>query len=142
MSFVYQVSGVYSLIHRRSGKEYIGSSMNVISRIAQHQTDLKGGYHSNTDFQNEFNKDRYCVIDCRILELVEDKERLRVREYYWMQQRESHLKGFNTPKELYNLKAYSQRFETPYFEIDLPEPTIIVPYVPRVSPCCPERWRV
>lgn len=49
-----EVAGVYSIHNNHSAREYIGSSVNVMRRVAQHMRDLKLGTHGNRLLQDDF----------------------------------------------------------------------------------------
>lgn len=50
----YDGAGVYAIVNRRSGKEYIGSSKNIRKRIERHMYQLKVGKHYNKDLQSDY----------------------------------------------------------------------------------------
>lgn len=49
-------SGIYSIKNTVSGKVYIGSSINLASRLGEHLRKLKGNCHSNKYLQSAWNK--------------------------------------------------------------------------------------
>ena len=48
--------GIYKITNTKTGKIYIGSSINVDYRIKQHFKCLRGNYHRNSHLQLSFNK--------------------------------------------------------------------------------------
>ena len=49
-------SGIYCITHTRSGKRYIGSSINIEQRIRQHISQLKRNTHHSITLQRAWNK--------------------------------------------------------------------------------------
>ncbi len=49
-------SGVYRIVNSITGRQYIGSSINIRYRKFRHFRDLRLGIHSNRFLQREFNK--------------------------------------------------------------------------------------
>ena len=49
--------GVYKITHKPSGRIYIGSAKNILSRISSHKRSLRMGSHYNIYLQRVFNKD-------------------------------------------------------------------------------------
>jgi group I intron endonuclease len=49
-------SGVYAVIHVKSGQRYIGSSKNIAERLASHKRNLTKGNHSNRHLQRAWTK--------------------------------------------------------------------------------------
>jgi len=47
--------GVYKLIHKESGKVYVGSTSDLYERVHNHATDLLSGNHKNRNLQDCFN---------------------------------------------------------------------------------------
>ena len=79
------VSGVYQIKHIASGKRYIGSSAQTRIRWVQHQTDLKGSYHTNSYLQRAWNKYGPEAFRWSILEEV-SPEMLLEAEQKWIDQ--------------------------------------------------------
>ena len=49
-------SGIYIIENKQDGKIYVGSSVNVTTRLKQHITKLKYNKHSNSHLQRAWNK--------------------------------------------------------------------------------------
>ena len=67
------ICGVYIICRDDFHKAYIGSSYDVYGRIRQHIQSLKNGIHTNTDFQDDFNKYEfyiYIIEECKESELL------------------------------------------------------------------------
>lgn len=51
-----KLQGIYTITHIESGRTYVGSSKNVMKRLASHKSDLKNNKHHNPALQNYYNK--------------------------------------------------------------------------------------
>jgi hypothetical protein len=91
-----QVCGVYAIISTSSGRQYVGSSVDVYRRRQQHLSKLKAGKHHARHLQEEFTKNGQSGFRFKILETVSNVEILRQREQYWIDISGAHKKGFNT----------------------------------------------
>lgn len=60
--------GVYVIRNTKNGKIYIGGSINIEKRWAQHRSNLNAGRHVNRYLQNVWNKDG---ADSFVMEVVE-----------------------------------------------------------------------
>lgn len=49
-------TGIYQILHKESGKRYIGSSKNIKNRLAEHKSGLRHSRHPNDYLQKAFNK--------------------------------------------------------------------------------------
>jgi len=78
------VSGIYMIWNNVSKKFYIGSSINVHYRWTKHKRLLVIGKHPNIKLQNAFNKYGIDTFEFFVLELVDDKDNLLIREQYWI----------------------------------------------------------
>ena len=78
------VSGIYMIWNNVSRKFYIGSSINVYYRWTTHKRLMSIGKHPNIKLQNTFNKHGGDTFEFFVLELVEDKNNLLIREQYWI----------------------------------------------------------
>lgn len=63
-------AGIYKIKNKINGKIYIGSSLNLKSRIRQHKTDLKCKRHSNSYLQNSVNKYGLENFKFEVLEII------------------------------------------------------------------------
>jgi group I intron endonuclease len=80
-----QVSGVYAITHLLSGRSYIGSSRDIISRWAGHQNQLKANTHHSSYLQKAWNKygsKAFCFV---VLEPCAEAIRVQ-REQFWIDQ--------------------------------------------------------
>lgn len=76
-------SGIYCIANNVTNKIYIGSSVNLESRIKSHKNSLNKNKHHNNYLQNSWNKYGGASFEFRILERVEN-ELLIKREQYWI----------------------------------------------------------
>lgn len=49
-------SGIYAIVNQVSGKQYIGSAVNLLGRWRVHKNDLKRGKHHSLVLQRAYNK--------------------------------------------------------------------------------------
>ena len=77
-------SGVYCIKNLVNGKKYIGSSINVFKRKNRHFSELKNLKHKNIKLQRSFNKHGRDNFIFYVIELVEDKNNLIIREQYYI----------------------------------------------------------
>lgn len=76
-------SGIYSIEHIESGKKYIGSAINVSTRMSEHLLRLKNNKHKNKKLQNAWNKHGNDAFVFSVIELVSN-DMLIAREQYWI----------------------------------------------------------
>lgn len=75
--------GIYKIINILNNKIYVGSSINVTSRIRYHFNDLKAKRHANKHLQNAYNKYGKEIFTWILIERCK-KEELLVREQYYI----------------------------------------------------------
>ena len=64
-------TGIYAIVHKSSGKKYIGSAARSFHRRWEdHKYELKNGTHHCSYLQNAWNKYSESVFDFIILEIV------------------------------------------------------------------------
>lgn len=89
-------TGIYKITNIANGKIYIGKASYYKSRKRSHESSLKRGVHPNVHLQRAWDK---YGGDNFIINLIEecDRERLTIRENYWMNFYESfnYKKGYN-----------------------------------------------
>lgn len=90
------ISGVYIITNKLNGKHYVGSSCNVTRRLTRHFADLKKGVHHSIKLQRAFNKYGKAAFVSDIIEIVEDKQLLIVREQMHINEFDSLANGYNT----------------------------------------------
>lgn len=91
--------GIYKIINIKSGKIYIGSSIDIEKRFKRHKNDLLKNRHKNSHLQREYNK---YGLDLFIFEVVElcSKSELRIIEQKYLNEIFK-LDNFNT--KYYNI---------------------------------------
>lgn len=67
-------AGVYAITNNMTGTRYIGSSTNIVSRLAQHLAMLKKGKHHSVYLQRAWNKYGEFVFEFKTLAILEDCE--------------------------------------------------------------------
>lgn len=87
-------SGIYIIKNAKTKKVYVGSSINITSRVRNHIKDLNKGIHHSMKLQRSFNKHGSQVFVYGVIELC-DKNLLPSREKYWIDYYNSYKKGFN-----------------------------------------------
>ncbi len=100
--------GVYCITNMANGKVYVGSVTFTPSpyksvircfkrRRREHWTTLRKGVHFNGHLQRAWNKYGEQCFDFLILEIVDDREKVRAREQHWLDVLESwkNNKGYN-----------------------------------------------
>lgn len=78
-------TGIYRIRNNTNGKCYIGSSVDLEMRKAEHFRYLRGGYHANRKLQAAYNK---YGEDAFVFDVIEacDKRSLLTREQYYLDQ--------------------------------------------------------
>lgn len=77
-------SGIYKITNKINGKIYIGSAVNFNMRKNCHLSDLRLNKHHSPKLQNAFNKHKEHNFKFEVLELVEDKTQLIIREQHYI----------------------------------------------------------
>ncbi|MDE2031377.1 MAG: GIY-YIG nuclease family protein [Patescibacteria group bacterium] len=79
-----KLSGVYCILNILTNKVYIGSAVNLRKRIYQHRNQLKYNKHSNRHLQRAYNFYGLDIFNFKIIEIVNDKSKLLLREQLWI----------------------------------------------------------
>lgn len=89
--------GVYKLLNVKTGKFYIGSSVNIEKRWSTHIAELNANCHNNKYLQNAWNKYGQESFEFIVVEEVDDILKLREREDYYLQSTNctNHRVGYN-----------------------------------------------
>lgn len=80
-----KLQGIYKLTNIKNKKCYIGSAVNLKSRLRRHLYELEKKSHSNLYLQRTFNKHGFEIFEVEILEtfeFIEYKELLTVELHY------------------------------------------------------------
>lgn len=91
-----QESGIYLIYCLVNERVYVGSSVNVVKRLKQHQNELEKGKHSNSLLQRAWNKYGQDAFAFGLIERI-DSEQLLSREQQWIDDLEAYdrKRGFN-----------------------------------------------
>lgn len=79
-----QESGIYKITNTKTGRAYIGSSVNITSRLAHHFNELSKGIHHCSYLQNSYNKWGKDAFDADVIEYVDDIKILLEREQFYI----------------------------------------------------------
>lgn len=63
-------AAIYSITNLKTGRVYIGETIDVLNRYAKHQEDLRSGTHTNQSLQNDYLTYGYDNFTFRILEYI------------------------------------------------------------------------
>ena len=88
-------SGIYKIEHVGSGKRYVGSAVNIHTRWIRHKWHLSDGNHHSSKLQRAHEKYGADAFEWQVLELVENKEDLVLREQAWIDSLNSVERGYN-----------------------------------------------
>ncbi len=77
-------SGVYQIYNKKNGKRYIGSAIDLRSRINYHLSFLRRNVHSNKHLQSAWNLYGEEVFSFDVLEYVNNHEDLIEREQHYI----------------------------------------------------------
>jgi group I intron endonuclease len=112
------MSGVYAIVHKRSGRRYIGSAQrNFQERWNRHRRDIRKGVHTSPWLQRDYVKYGAEAFDFRILIFCEPFECVRYEQFFldvWSCKRklynenrcaswlysDRHGRGYLTPQEV------------------------------------------
>lgn len=86
--------GIYKIKNLINGKIYIGQSVNIKQRWAEHKANLRNNKHENQYLQNAWNKYReenfdFCVIEECSESILDEKE------CYYIAYYNSYRNGYN-----------------------------------------------
>ncbi len=77
-------SGIYQIEHRKSGRRYVGSAVDIAARWRGHRNHLRRNTHHSRRLQNAWNKHGHEAFVFSVLEHVEEPMNLLTREQYWI----------------------------------------------------------
>lgn len=75
-----KTAGIYIIVHAESGRGYVGSSVDVPSRLRAHRNLLRHGRHHNSHLQRAWNKYGASAFSFEQLEAVSEPRDLGDRE--------------------------------------------------------------
>lgn len=82
--FPNELPGIYCIINKKTGKRYIGQSLDVNKRICTHRSSLFNGYHASEELQKDYNELGIDSFEVFLLEEIFDTEKLKQREDHWI----------------------------------------------------------
>lgn len=88
-------SGIYKIEHVASGKCYVGSAVNITARWTRHKWHLSTRTHHSSKLQRAHEKYGADAFEWRVIELVENKEDLILREQAWIDSLNTISNGYN-----------------------------------------------
>lgn len=88
-------SGIYAIRNKVNGKQYVGSAVNLRSRLIYHFSFLSRGKHANSKLQRAWIKYGADAFEKLVLEHVSDVSSLVVREQHWIDTIGSAKVGYN-----------------------------------------------
>ena len=80
----YDVTGVYVISCRSTGRVYVGSSGDVKNRLFGHRSRLRSGTHDNVLLQREFSAHGEAAFDFALLVACGDIEAAKSEESKWI----------------------------------------------------------
>lgn len=92
---MWRKSGVYGFCHIPSQRWYVGSSVSIGRRKADHLCSLRHNRNLSAKLQNAWNRYGEAEFEFRVLELVPDAAALLGREEAWVNTLDSINAGFN-----------------------------------------------
>lgn len=95
------ICGIYCIENTINHKIYIGSSVDIYRRWAQHRRELKGNYHYNHHLQNACNKYKIENFKFYIIERCDECIRIE-KEQYWIDYYNSSNENFG-----YNIAQFA-----------------------------------
>lgn len=87
--------GIYQIRNTTNGKRYIGSAIKLRTRLNQHRSDLNTGKHFNVKLTRAWEKYGADMFSFEVIERVEIKTDLIVREQYWIDHYKAATDGYN-----------------------------------------------
>tara|TARA_Y100000310_G_C20694429_1_gene824477 strand:- start:4266 stop:4694 length:429 start_codon:yes stop_codon:yes gene_type:complete len=99
------VIGIYQIKNIVTGESYIGESDSIISRLKDHMTHLARGHHINKLLQRSWDKYGANNHIIKILEVLDDTDRLSEREIFWINATDALENGFNTQTDQYKQRT-------------------------------------
>ena len=77
-------SGIYKIINLSNNKIYVGSAINIRTRWNSHRSLLNNNKHDNNHLQNAWNRYSENNFRFEIIEYVNNKNNLLLREQFWI----------------------------------------------------------
>jgi hypothetical protein len=87
------LQGVYGIVQIRSDRVYVGSSVDIHRRLAEHISALDKGMHHSAKLQRAYREDGFKFV---LIEIVPEINDLRRREQHWINELRAFSHGFNS----------------------------------------------
>lgn len=87
-------SGIYQIVNRLTGRRYVGATMNVQRRWAEHRSALRRGVHWTRAFQDDWNTYGSDAFSWEVLQILTDRDQLLIAEDLHIHQ--SEIPPYNT----------------------------------------------
>lgn len=78
------MKAIYCILNKLNGNRYVGSAINFYKRKYAHLFALKNNKHHSSYLQNAWNKYGEDMFEFMVLEEVENKEELIIKEQWWL----------------------------------------------------------
>ncbi len=90
-------AGVYLIVHRATGRAYVGSTSDIAKRWSRHRQELRDGTHKNRHLQAAWNLYGPETFDWRVLATTPPEHRIEVEQWAidWLEATNPD-KGFNS----------------------------------------------
>ena len=107
-------SGIYCILHVKSGRTYIGSAVRLDRRWSHHLCLLRQGTHPAKHLQSAWTRYGEDAFHFKVVEVVSDKASLLSREQFWIDRYNGadHEHGFNTASQAGSQLGYRHSIET------------------------------
>ncbi|MEZ4708809.1 MAG: GIY-YIG nuclease family protein [Caldilineaceae bacterium] len=79
---VVMTCGIYRIVNVKNGHFYLGSSIIIEKRYAQHMSDLRRGHHHSIYLQRAYDRHGEYVFTLDIVEECDESELLEIEQAY------------------------------------------------------------
>ena len=90
------IQGIYAIVQTKTGRLYIGSSIDIVRRLNEHAAALRANRHHAVRLQEAWRIADGEGFRFLLVERVQSFEALRDREQYWITDLRAHPQGFNS----------------------------------------------
>lgn len=103
--------GIYHILNRKNGKEYVGSAVDFYARIWLHKKQLRSNCHHSIKLQRAWNK---YGESCFIFEMIEkcDSDQLIALEQVWIDKKDAYRNGYNSRPLANSMLGFKHSKET------------------------------
>jgi group I intron endonuclease len=106
------LSGIYRITNVSNNKIYVGSSIDIATRIQTHKADLSKKRHANEKLQRAWDKYGPDSFEFSVIEIVKNKFDLLDREQWWIDAIDATKNGYNIAPIAGNMLGYKHTNET------------------------------